>query len=229
MCGRYNLVADAQAFVDAFQIMNEFDWQARYNIAPSQAVPVIRMNAQSRKAALLHWGLIPSWARDRKIAYHTINARAETVDQKPAFRAAFRKRRCLIPATGFYEWRQLGKSKQPYNIRVKEQTLFAFAGLWEHWKSPAGEVLESCTIIVTRASQALAPVHDRMPVILHPSDYASWLDPVNQDLPALKALLQPWPGELIIYPVSRRVGNPANDDPSLIQPLAEGIPDNVEH
>ena len=220
MCGRYNLIADAQAFIDAFQVINRLPWRPRYNIAPSQEVPAIRQEAEGRKAVLLRWGLIPHWAKEEKFGYHTINARAETVDTKPAFRSAFRRRRCLIPATGFYEWRQVNRHKQPYNIRLKERELFAFAGLWEHWQSPEGKEIESCTIIVTDANEVLKPIHDRMPVILDPDQYDTWLDPSIRDADALKSLLKPYPAErLEFWPVSRRVGNPANDDPSLIKPV----------
>ena len=229
MCGRYNLVTDARAFIDAFQVVNEIPWQPRYNIAPSQEVPAIRLEPEGRKAVLLRWGLIPHWAKDEKFAYHTINARAETVDRKPAFREAFRKRRCLIPATGFYEWQKVGKYKQPWNIRVKERELFAFAGLWEHWKGPGGRTIESCTILVTVAHEALKRIHDRMPVILDPRDYDTWLDPELDDAGRLKALLRPWPAEdMECWPVSRRVGNPANDDPGLIESLEGKAPDLFE-
>ncbi len=222
MCGRYNLITDAQAFIDAFQVINRLDWCPRYNIAPSQQVPAIRQEPEGRKAVLLRWGLIPHWAKDEKFGYHTINARAETVDRKPAFRAAFKRRRCLIPATGFYEWKKLNRHKQPYNIRLKERELFAFAGLWEHWQSPESKAIESCTIIVTEANEVLKPIHDRMPVILEPGDYNTWLDPANQDVERLRSLLRPYPSDrMAFWPVSRRVGNPANDDPSLIEPLGE--------
>ena len=142
------------------------------------------------------------------------------MDLKPAFRSAFRRRRCLIPATGFYEWRQVNGHKQPYAIRVKERELFAFAGLWEHWQSPEGRTIESCTIIVTDANEALRPIHDRMPVILDPAQYDTWLDPAIQDVQMLKTLLRPYPPERMeFWPVSRRVGNPGNDDPSLLEPV----------
>jgi putative SOS response-associated peptidase YedK len=220
MCGRYNLITDAQALIDAFQVINRLDWQPRYNIAPSQNVPAIRQEEGGREAVLLRWGLIPHWAKDEKFGYRTINARSETVAEKPAFRDAFRKRRCLIPATGFYEWRQMQGYKQPYNIRLKNRGLFAFAGLWAHWQSPEGKAIESFTIIVTDANAAVKPIHDRMPVILDLDDYGTWLDPDQQDASRLKTLLKPYPAEKMEYwPVSRRVGNPANDDPALIEPL----------
>jgi len=220
MCGRYNLVTDGQAFIDAFQVINRLDWRPRYNIAPSQPVPAIRREAEGRRAVLLRWGLIPHWAKDEKFGYHTINARAETVDRKPTFRAAFKRRRCLIPATGFYEWQKVDRHKQPWNIRLRDRELFAFAGLWEHWQGEDGKEIESCTIIVTDANEALRPIHDRMPVILDPADYDTWLDPETTDASRLKPLLGPWPAEAMeCWPVSRRVGNPANDDPALLEPL----------
>lgn len=220
MCGRYNLITDAEAFIDAFQVVNQIQWRPRYNIAPSQEVPAVRQESEGRKAVLLRWGLLPHWARDVKFGYRTINARAETVADKPAFRSAFRKRRCLIPATGFYEWQKRGKHKQPYNIRVKGAELFAFAGLWEHWQSPEGQQVESCTIIVTEANEVLRPIHDRMPVILAPEDYDTWMDPGLQDVNSLHRLLKPYPSERMeTWPVSSRVGSPANDDPGLVEPL----------
>ena len=201
-------------------MINRLDWLPRYNIAPSQEVPAIRQETDGRKAVLLRWGLLPHWARDEKFGYHTINARAETVDKKPAFRSAFKRRRCLITATGFYEWKKLNRHKQPYHIRMKGQELFAFAGLWEHWQSSEGKIIESCTILVTDANEALEPIHDRMPVILDPGNYDTWLDPELQDPAILKPLLKPWPSDRMEYwPVSRRVGNPAHDDPSLIEPI----------
>lgn len=222
MCGRYNLITDGDALMDFFDLVNRLAWRPRYNVAPSQPVPVIRPGLEGRETILARWGLIPHWARDEKFAYRTINARAKTVAEKPVFRSAFRNRRCLIPATGFYEWQAMNGHKQPYNIHLKNQALFAFAGLWERWLNPKGERIDSCTIIVTEANDALHPIHDRMPVILEPKDYATWLDPKLKDTRTLERLLQSYPSDLMnFYPVSRRVGNPANDDPSLLEPLPE--------
>jgi putative SOS response-associated peptidase YedK len=168
----------------------------------------------------LHWGLIPSWAKDKTIGHHTINARAETVAEKPTFRASFRKRRCLIPATGFFEWQATNGHKQPYNIRVGDGKLFAFAGLWEHWEPKDQPPIESCTIIVTEANDAVAPIHDRMPVILHPDTYNTWLDPNYREKEALKALLKPCPVHWInAYPVSTHVNKPQNDDAACVARL----------
>lgn len=220
MCGRYNLITDARALVDFFSLDNSLEIQPRYNIAPSQGVPAVRQKGEGREISLLHWGLIPHWAKDKKIGYRMINARAETVADKPSFRAAFRRRRCLVPATGFYEWRAVTGGKQPYNIQVGEGKLFAFAGLWESWKGMDGEVLESCTIIVTEANEVIRPIHERMPVILDPADYAAWLDPGLHDRTVLQSLLGPCPpGWINCYPVSPRVGSAANDDAALVEPL----------
>ena len=220
MCGRYNLIEDARALVDFFTLDNSLEMPPRYNIAPSQDIPVVRQSGEGRDLSLLRWGLIPHWAKDHKIGYRMINARAETVAEKPSFRTAFRRRRCLIPATGFYEWKKVAGGKQPYNIRMEDGGLFAFAGLWERWKGSDGNLVESCTIIVTDANELIRPVHDRMPVILDPADYGIWLDPGLQDPAQLQPLLVPHPSAgMDLYPVSSRVGSPANDDSELVQPL----------
>jgi putative SOS response-associated peptidase YedK len=164
----------------------------------------------------LRWGLIPSWAKDEKIAYSTINARAETVAEKPAFRSAFKKRRCLIVADGYYEWQATGpKSKQPHRIHFPDDRPFGMAGLWEHWERD-GKTIESCTIIVTSANSQLATIHDRMPVILRPDAYDRWLDPEFEGSEQLESLLRPYPEEQVIaYPVSSKVGNVRNQGPEL--------------
>lgn len=220
MCGRYNLITNAQALVDFFKVRNHLEFRSRYNIAPSQDAPVVRSDGAQRELALLRWGLIPHWAKDMKIGYHTINARAESVARKPAFRDAFRHRRCLVPATGFYEWKATASGKQPYNIRIGEGRLFAFAGLWEQWRRAAGAAVESFTIIVTEANKTVLPLHDRMPVILHPRDYEAWLDPTLQDPALLQPLLQPCPASwLNYYPVSRRLNSPACEDAECAAPI----------
>jgi len=217
MCGRYNLITDPQALVDFFQVRNRIELEPRFNIAPSQESPVVRVDENGRQLALMRWGLIPHWAKDIKIGYHTINARAETVASKPAYRSAFRKRRCLVPATGFYEWQAGSEGKQPYHIRVGEGRLFAFAGLWERWQQESAEPLESFTIIVTNANEVVRPIHERMPVILHPDDYATWLDPAIHDPARIQPLLRPCPSDwLNHYPVSRHVNSPAHDDPACL-------------
>jgi len=214
MCGRFNLIADADALVDFFELGQAMGLQPRYNIAPSQDVAVVRETGGGRALSMLRWGLIPSWAKDPKIGYRMINARAETVAEKPSFRVALLRRRCLLPATGFYEWKVVPGGKQPYNIQVGDGGLFAFAGLWERWQG-----VESCTIIVTEANKAISAIHDRMPVILDPSDYKAWLDPQLQDTALLQPLLQPCPpGWINSYPVSPLVGNPKNDGPECVAP-----------
>lgn len=189
----------------------------RYNIAPSQEVAAVRMGAQGRELVMLRWGLVPFWARDAGSGYRMINARAETVASKPAYRAAFRQRRCLIPASGFYEWKAVSGGKQPYFIGLQDQGLMAFAGLWECWQSEENRI-ESCSILVTDANECVRSVHDRMPVILDPQAFGPWLDPANRDLASLQSLLQPYTGrEMTVYPVSRLVNSPQNDAPRCIQ------------
>lgn len=189
---------------------------ASYNITPSQAVPAVRVTQRRREMVLLRWGLIPCWAKEAKTSYSMINARAETVAEKPAYRSAFRRRRCLLPADGFFEWKQTAQGKQPYYMRMKDAGVFALAGLWEHWEQ-AGEVIDSCTIIVTAANDTIRPVHDRMPVIIKPPDYAQWLDPERQDAAAASRLLHPYPADdMVAWPVSTYVNNPANNDARCI-------------
>lgn len=226
MCGRYTQLRSWSELVDLYRISGTptpLNLAARHNIAPTQTVPIIRRgpgdDPARRELAMVHWGLIPCWAKDASIATKTINARAETVAEKPAFRAAFRQRRCLIVADGFYEWQTQGGRKQPYYITLGSDEVFAFAGLWERWGSPAGESIESCTIIVTVAAASLSAIHDRMPVILQAGAFDTWLDP---HLPPdrAKAMLVPFEGALTIHPVSRRVNAVRNDDADCLAPLA---------
>ncbi len=227
MCGRFTLRSSAKAIADQFQLTFLPDLQPRYNIAPTQSIAVVRVApgaagsqaAANCELAMLHWGLIPSWAKDRKISYSTINARAETVDSKPAFRQAYQNRRCLVLCDGYYEWQKTGdKTKQPYYIHRRDDQPFAFAGLWEHWQQGA-EQLQSCTIIVTEANATLKSIHDRMPVILDPADYDLWLDPESKGKPQLRELLRPLASDnLKAYPVSTVVNSPKNDLPQCIAP-----------
>ncbi|MFC1835864.1 SOS response-associated peptidase [Thermodesulfobacteriota bacterium] len=224
MCGRFVLMSVDKVVAEQFQISGEPPIKARYNIAPSQPIAVVRVSADSaeRELKMLRWGLIPSWAKEKKIGYRMINARSETAAEKPAFRAAFKKRRCLIPADGFYEWkREKGKKqKQPYFIRMKAGKPFAMAGLWERWKDPEGEVIESTTIMTTSPNELLSRLHDRMPVILPPEAYETWLDPSMQTADRLKPLLRPYASdEMEAYEVSTRVNRPANDDPECVEAM----------
>ncbi len=216
----------------------------RFNIAPSQPVAAIRIMpcdqtmaaeedmAASNKAApdkrrrlsALRWGLIPSWAKDQSIGYKLINARSETIDTKPSFRSAFRHRRCLILADGYYEWQKAASSarKQPYYIRMLDDSPFALAGLWESWPAGDGSTLESCTIITTEANELTQSIHPRMPVILAPADHAIWLDPTLEKAAGVKELLRPFPSDLMTsFPVSTLVNSPRHDTPECIAPLTE--------
>jgi putative SOS response-associated peptidase YedK len=209
---------------EIFAVINSFDWSPRYNIAPTQTVAAVRANpdGKGRELALLKWGLIPSWAKDPKIGSSLINAGAETVATKPAFRSAFRKKRCLIAVDGFYEWQAIAgqKTKQPYYIAVKDVPAFAFAGLAEHWTSPDGTAADTCTIITTTANSLMQPIHNRMPVILDPADYDRWLDPAQQDPNEVLPLLKPFAADRMqAVPVSTLVNSPRNESPQCIAPL----------
>jgi putative SOS response-associated peptidase YedK len=220
MCGRFYLDVLADEMIELFGLSSAPKLSAQYNIAPSQDIPAIKSIAGKRELVLLHWGLIPSWAKDKKFAYRTINARAESVETKPSFRAAFRHRRCLIPASGFYEWKAIPQGKQPYCITCVDKKPFAFAGLYEHWEGIDGEKIDSCTIIVTEAKGEIATIHDRMPVILTPDNYDAWLDEGTKDPVILKPLLLPREFyDIRLYPVSRSVNNPKNSSPDNIKPL----------
>lgn len=222
MCGRYTLTADANELAAHFGLDGVPAWTPRFNIAPTQEVAVLRaIPGLGLHGDLVRWGLVPGWAKDLRIGNRLINARADTVAEKPAFRSAFHHRRCLIPADGFYEWRQVGpRRKQPYWIGFEGRTLFAFAGLWEHWQDrESGQTVESCTIITTEANSAVAPIHGRMPVILAHQDQAPWLDP-DANPTDLSALLAPVAAtDMIAYPVSRNVNNPRNDEAELLAPV----------
>lgn len=220
MCGRFNLITDAQGLVEFFNVLYCPELSPRYNIAPTQEVPAVVLIEGARQVVMLHWGLVPSWAREPSIGNRLINARAETAASKPSFRTAFRRRRCLIPASGFYEWQMRSGGKQPYHIHPPGGGLMAFAGLWEHWEAQ-GQVLRSCTILTTAANAAIAPLHDRMPVILDRADHATWLA-AESSPEVLQALLRPCAEDwLIADPVSRHVNSPANDDSACIQSLTQ--------
>jgi putative SOS response-associated peptidase YedK len=222
MCGRFTLFESDKVLSGEFGLSGIPRLSPRYNIAPSQSVATVRAApaGTGRELALLRWGLIPSWSKDPSIGNGLINARAETAREKPSFRNAFRRHRCLIPATGFYEWQRLERGKQPYFVRMRDERLFAFAGLWDRWESADKSVIETCTILTTAANAVLAPIHDRMPVILPPAEYERWLDPALQNTDSLGSLLVPFPPEeMMAIPVSPRVNAPSVDDEKCISPL----------
>jgi putative SOS response-associated peptidase YedK len=227
MCGRFTLRTPQSVLVTQFALDAEPTLFPRYNIAPSQPVAVVRASSQEPAGALrelvkLRWGLVPSWAQDPSIGNQLINARSETAAVKPAFRSAMRHRRCLIPADGFYEWKKIGKQKQPYFIRRPDDKPFAFAGLWERWTDPEGRPLETCTILTTDANELLRPLHIRMPVIVEPADYTAWLDPSQTDPDRLRTLFASLTADqLVTSPVSTIVNSPANDDPRCLSPAEE--------
>lgn len=215
MCGRYNLVTDAQALVDFFEVAFGADmaFTARYNIAPTQFLPIIRDQGRGRELLSARWGLVPHWSKEPNTKYSTINARAETVAQKPAYRDSFQRRRCLVPATGFYEWEVGEHGKQPYHIGLQGGWLMAFAGIWDHW-SGGGSKFDSYLIVVTAADRSMKGLHDRMPVMLLPEHYTPWL---TGTVSVAADLMRPHGQTLDIYPVSRRVNSPVYDDLGCLQ------------
>jgi putative SOS response-associated peptidase YedK len=217
MCGRFTLT-NPRAVQDEFHLREEIALPPRYNIAPSQTIPIIKKSQGGYfKLALVRWGLIPYWAKDPKISSKLINARAETLAEKPAFRAAYRKRRCLIPADGFFEWKREGAAAQPYYIRMKNKGLFTFAGLWEQWKSPEGETVESATIITTNSNSVVARLHDRMPLIVKPEQRGTWLDLASDPIRNL-TFLQPYdPFKIVVYPVSKMVNDAKYDSAGCVK------------
>jgi putative SOS response-associated peptidase YedK len=224
MCGRYSLTTPVEGLRQVFGFLEQPNLAPGYNIAPTQQVAALRLGEDGeRHFVRLRWGLVPAWAKDLSIGARMINARAESAAEKPAFRAAFRSRRCLVMAAGFYEWQKRDKGpKQPYRVVLKDGGPFSFAGLWERWTDKgSGETVETCTILTTDANALLAPIHHRMPVIVAPEDFDAWLDAARPP-EAAEALLKPAPaGVLTAYPVSTRVNKVANDDPGVIEPLEE--------
>jgi putative SOS response-associated peptidase YedK len=221
MCGRYTLTVAPDAIRDEFGVEADAgEFSPRYNIAPQTPVPVIGLSRDGEpRLGMLRWGLVPWWARDAAVGQRMINARAETLAGKPAFREAFERRRCLIPADGFYEWRREDGRRIPMRICLPDGRPFAFAGVWEKWRDPAGgEPLHTCAIVTTAANDAVRPIHDRMPVILGPDERAAWLDPQG-DPEALLRLLKPYDGELRAYEVSTVVNAAANDVARCIEPV----------
>lgn len=218
MCGRYAIVLVGDGSLQRRFSLEELldDPQPRYNIAPTQTAPVVVRNSPNR-VEMMRWGLIPSWAKDASIGNRMINARAETVAEKPAFRASLRSRRCLVPASGFYEWKRDEAGKTPHFIHLVDEPLFAFAGLYDVWRDPDGRAVRSYTILTTEPNALMASIHNRMPVILRREDEGEWLDPENTAPEHLLPLLRPYPArEMEAYPVSKRVNSPTNDTPDLL-------------
>ena len=222
MCGRYKLSRRKQIVDEYFNSPpDEQDWNPRYNIAPTQPVPVIRQHPKEpvRTLSLMKWGLIPSWAKDPSAAARMINARSETASTLPAFRDALKFRRCLIPADGFYEWLRAGNAKQPFCFEVGDGELFAFAGIWDRWQG-GGIAVETCSILTTTPNVVTSAVHDRMPVILDRDDYDLWLDPGMQNVTAISELFKPYDARLMrCYPVSSRINSVVNDDEECSRPV----------
>jgi putative SOS response-associated peptidase YedK len=223
MCGRYTIIVTPQQLRDIFGYLEQPNFPSRYNVAPTQPIPIVRLMNGARHFALVRWGLLPSWVKDPKAFSLLINARGETVSEKASYKAAMKRRRCLIPADGFYEW-QAGKEprneprKQPYYIRAKSGVPLAFAGLWETWMGPNGEELETAAIVTTTANRTLRPIHDRMPVIIAPEQFDLWLGNGDEDITAATDLIKPAPDDLLeAIPVSAGVNRVANDNPALVE------------
>jgi putative SOS response-associated peptidase YedK len=221
MCGRYAITTAPEAMRALFRYFNQPNFPPRYNVAPTQPVPVVRVFEGQREFALVRWGLIPSWVKDPRTFTLLINARGESVNDKPAFKNAMKRRRCLFPADGFYEWQRSAARNQPWFVRLKSGQPMAFAGLWESWMGPNGEEQETAAIVTTQASASIAHIHDRMPVIVPPEAFDFWLDP-NVDGETASAVIAPAPDAAIeAYEVSSAVNRTANDSPELLLPLTE--------
>jgi putative SOS response-associated peptidase YedK len=233
MCGRYRLTAKERWLSEYFNLDPEdVEWAARWNIAPTDEVATIRQDRHGPKRifAKMRWGLIPYWAKDKSFGAKAINAVSETAAEKPAFKESMKKRRCLVPADGFYEWKKIGpKKKQPFNIGMKDDGLFAFAGLWDRWKDSDGKVIESCTILTTEANPLLKDIHDRMPVIIEKDDYDLWLDPGMPDPAKLTDLLKPFDShKMRVYPVSATVSSVKNDGPECAEEASAAEEDSTQ-
>lgn len=224
MCGRYAFFSPAEAVKRTFALDLMPALSPRYNIAPTQSVPALRVTEEgTRTLVMLHWGLVPRWAKDRAVGNRMINARSETVAEKPAYRDAFRRRRCLVLADGWYEWQAAPGGKLPWFVRLRDRRPIAFAGLWERWKDPAGELLESCTIVTTDASESIRKIRDRMPVVLPEHSWDRWMDPAYTDTKALSKTLGSYDSkELQAWTVSRLVNAPKNEGPKLIETEGTG-------
>jgi putative SOS response-associated peptidase YedK len=222
MCGRYTITIT----LDELLLRYDLDGKTvpyhgpKYNVAPGQMVMAVIHDGQRNRLGELRWGLIPEWAKDEKMAYQTLNARAETLTEKPAFRSSFQRKRCLIPADSFFEWTGTGKHKQPMRIMLKSRKLFSFAGLYDTWLAPDGRKISTCTVITTTPNELVKDIHDRMPVILHQEDEARWLDRAVMQPDLLRPLLKPFPAaEMFAYPVDSRVGNVRNDDEACVEQI----------
>jgi putative SOS response-associated peptidase YedK len=228
MCGRYTLTSAPEAIRALFRYEEQPNFPPRYNIAPTQPIAIVRLSEGKRQLALVRWGLLPSWVKDPKTFTLLINARGESVCDKPAFRNAMKRRRCLIPADGFYEWQAVAGRKQPFYVRAKAGTPLAFAGLWETWIGPNGEELETAAIVTTRANRTLAAIHERMPVVVPPEAFDLWLNCADVDAKTAEALIQPASDNLLeAYAISTAVNRVANDNAKLIEPSAPDEPEAV--
>jgi putative SOS response-associated peptidase YedK len=223
MCGRFTLRTNPSDLVEIFALLREPELTPRFNIAPTSQVAVVRQVGKARELSSVRWGIVPTWSKDPKAGPPLINARGKTVATKPAFRSAFKKRRCLIPADGFYEWKKVGnpKVKQPYYIRLAKDQPFAFAGLWDFWRGGDGELLESATIVTCKPNSLMATLHDRMPVILADEDYDRWLDSKNENVEELQSLLRPYPAEeMTAIPISTYVNSTKNQGSECIERMS---------
>jgi putative SOS response-associated peptidase YedK len=228
MCGRYTLTSSPEALRALLRYAEQPNFPARYNIAPTQPIAIVRLVEGKRHFALVRWGLLPSWVKDPKTFTLLINARGETVCDKPAYRAAMKRRRCLIPADGFYEWQKAGDRKRPFYVHAKSGEPLAFAGLWETWQGPNGEELETAAIVTTAANGTLKPIHDRMPVIVPREAFDLWLNCADVDAKTAEALIAPAPeGLLEAYEISTAVNRTANDNPKLLEPVVAAPPEPV--
>jgi putative SOS response-associated peptidase YedK len=225
MCGRYTITSAPEALRALLGYDERPNFPPRYNVAPTQPIPIVRWVAGKRHFALVRWGLLPSWVKDPKTFSLLINARGETAAEKPAFRAAMKRRRCLIPADGFYEWQKTGARKRPFFVHAKSGAPLVFAGLWETWEGPNGEQLDTATIVTTAANRTLRPIHERMPVILAPEAFDLWLDTDRVDAKTAAALIKPAPDDLLeAYEISTAVNRVANDNPKLIASAVAAAP-----
>jgi putative SOS response-associated peptidase YedK len=221
MCGRFTQRTDRKTLLKSFEVAEMPHLEPRYNISPTQEVLALHEPGDGREATFFKWGLVPSWAKDASMGSRLINARSETVAEKPAFRQAFKQRRCIIPTDGFYEWQRTEGRKQPFFFRMRDERPFGFAGLWERWEGEGGQVLNSCAILTTEANEVLRPVHDRMPVILHPDDYELWLGAEARELGLVREMLRPYPSEEMVgYPVAPSVNSPRNQGAGLVERAA---------